>query len=82
MDYRGDQSATGANSGASWTDAYTLLQSALTAATSDEEIWVAAGTYAPMSDYGRGIGVAGNHFEMVNGARIYGGFAGTETLFS
>jgi hypothetical protein len=74
--------ATGANNGTSWTNACTLLQSALNAAASGDQIWVAAGTYAPTSDYGRGIGVAGNHFEMINGVSIYGGFAGTETLLS
>ena len=40
-----DDSATGENTGTSWTDAYIELQSALTATGS--EIHVAAGTYTP-----------------------------------
>ena len=40
-------SASGANTGASWTDAYTSLQSAIAAASSGNQIWVAAGTYTP-----------------------------------
>jgi len=39
--------ATGANNGASWTDAYTNLQSAIGTAISGESIWVAKGTYKP-----------------------------------
>jgi hypothetical protein len=70
--------ATGSNSGTDWTNAYTLLQSGLNAAVSDDEIWVAAGTYVPTSDYGLGLGERGKHFRMKNGVGIYGGFAGNE----
>ena len=73
-----NQNATGANNGTSWTNAFVLLQSALNVAVSGNQIWVAAGTYAPTSDYGLGIGAPGMHFEMVSGVGIYGGFAGTE----
>ncbi len=72
--------ATGENDGTSWTDAFTLLQSALNKRGPGDEIWVAAGTYKPTSDYGLGIGDRGMHFEMINGVGIYGGFAGTETF--
>ncbi|HJR80936.1 MAG TPA: choice-of-anchor Q domain-containing protein [Anaerolineales bacterium] len=72
-----DAGASGANNGTSWTDAYTDLQSALSAATSGDEIWVAAGTYKPTTGADRTIS-----FALKNGVAIYGGFAGTETLLS
>lgn len=69
-----DLDATGANSGTSWTDAYTSLQNALAGSNSGVEIWVAEGTYTP----------GGNEeifatFQLENGVQIYGGFDGTET---
>ena len=72
-----DLDAAGARSGTSWADAYADLQSALAAATSGDEIWVAAGTYRPMSGTDRTIS-----FALVDGVALYGGFAGTETLLS
>jgi len=75
-----DDDATGSNNGTSWDDAFTDLEDALDAASgSGKDIWVAAGTYYPTSDYGLGIGDRGKHFRMTNGVGIYGGFAGTET---
>ncbi|MCI0550329.1 MAG: hypothetical protein L0287_05200, partial [Anaerolineae bacterium] len=66
--------ASGANNGVSWTDAYTDLQSALSAASSGEEIWVAAGTYKPTTTIDRTA-----TFALKDDVRIYGGFAGTES---
>ena len=65
--------ATGANNGSSWANAYTSLQSALAAANSPDEIWVAAATYRPDAS------VRTVSFAMKNGVGIYGGFVGTET---
>jgi hypothetical protein len=72
-----DQDAGGINNGLSWANAYTDLQDALAAASSGDEIWVAAGTYIPTTGTDRSIS-----FVLKNGVGIYGGFAGTETLLT
>lgn len=66
--------ATGANTGISWDDAFRDLQDALADAAFGDSIWVAAGTYRPTSDTDRL-----QSFQLVNGVRLYGGFAGSET---
>jgi len=72
-------SATGANTGTSWKDAFTDLQSALDAAdaNSNTEIWVAAGTYKPSREVG-GTGSRYRSFQLKNNVGVYGGFRGTE----
>ncbi len=65
--------ATGANSGASWADAYTDLQSALGSAAC-EHIRVAAGIYKPTASTDRTAS-----FRIAAGVRAYGGFAGIRT---
>nr|WP_293840334.1 leucine-rich repeat domain-containing protein [uncultured Arsenicibacter sp.] len=72
-------SATGANTGLSWTDAFTDLQSALNYGCKGNltEIWVATGTYKPTSTTARNIS-----FAMLPNVAIYGGFTGTETELS
>ena len=70
-----DAGAAGANDGTSWTDAYTDLQTALTTAADDDEIWVAAGIYRPTGDADRT-----QSFILRNSIALYGGFSGTETL--
>ncbi|MCK5175563.1 MAG: hypothetical protein KAR47_19365, partial [Planctomycetes bacterium] len=64
------QDATG--NGTTWTNAYGNLQNALDTAISNDEIWVAAGTYKPDPN-----GLADPReatFQMINGVGIYGGF--------
>lgn len=60
--------------GSSWATAYTDLQAALAAAISNDEIWVASGTYKPSAS-DRTVS-----FALKNGVGVYGGFDGTETL--
>ena len=78
------ETATGANDGTSWANAYTDLQVAIHLATSGDTIWVAVGTYKPSIDT---LGVFPNDVErrsfwLKNGVVLYGGFLGTETSLS
>ena len=70
--------ATGLNNGTSWADAYTSLQSALTAAAPCTEIWVAAGKYYPTTSPTNRDAA----FSLPAKVPVYGGFNGTETLLS
>ncbi|UCD28696.1 MAG: hypothetical protein JSV03_16730, partial [Planctomycetota bacterium] len=71
-----DASASGANNGTSWADAYVELQPALIDAAMGAEIRVAAGTYRP--DYDSQSGTYTDDraatFQLKNGVSIYGGF--------
>lgn len=71
-----DASATGAETGTSWADAFTDLGNALFYATCPgiTDIWVAAGTYYPTAGTDRTA-----TFQLVDGIWIYGGFVGSET---
>ncbi|MCP4439018.1 MAG: choice-of-anchor D domain-containing protein, partial [Aureispira sp.] len=71
-----DITATGANNGSSWTDAYTSLKTATDAAISGDTILVAAGTYTASSSDRTAA------FDVQSGVMIYGGFAGGETQLS
>lgn len=74
-----NQNATGNNDGTSWADAYVLLESAVTSATPNTDIWIASGTYKPNLP-------GGSRFStfLISQPNIglYGGFAGTETQLS
>ncbi len=69
--------ASGAGDGSSWIDAYTSLQTALTACSTGDRIWVAKGTYQPSEEVG-GSGNRYKAFQMKAGVGIFGGFAGNE----
>ena len=75
-----DLTATGANDGTSWTDAFTDLQSALAVAYPCAEIWVAVGEYYPITCQGGCTEDDRNTaFNLINRVAIYGGFKGEET---
>ncbi len=69
-----DDTATGANNGSTWQDAYTSLQQALAEAASGDEIWVAVGVYYPTSGTDRAAS-----FVLKPDVAIYGSFRGDET---
>jgi PKD repeat protein len=68
--------ATGVADGTSWTDAFTTLTAALSAASGGDEIWVTRDTYYP--------GNSANDKFFFNGTSIalYGGFIGYENSIS
>ncbi len=70
--------AAGNNSGDSWQNAYTSLQTALNNASSGQEIWVAAGIYKPTDTTNDRVAT----FGLKSGVAVYGGFAGIETARS
>ncbi|MCB9284178.1 MAG: right-handed parallel beta-helix repeat-containing protein [Lewinellaceae bacterium] len=70
------QDAAGNEDGASWQDAFTDLQSALAAATLNDQIWVAAGTYLPGD---ASANPDSTWYYIGQTLSLYGGFAGTET---
>jgi hypothetical protein len=67
------QTASGMGDCSSWENACTL-QTALVSSSSGSEIWVAAGTYKPITIPDRNA-----TFQLVNGVAVYGGFAGDES---
>ena len=78
------ESATGDNSGSTWANAYTLLQSALDKAQEIYsthgyvEIWVAEGVYRPTLAQSPSVERT-ETFELTSGMVLLGGFTGDET---
>jgi hypothetical protein len=71
-----DAEAVGANTGLSWTDAFTEVQSALAVAGTGDQVWVAEGIYYP--DYSPEQGMYTRWvtatFDLPDGVILYGGF--------
>ena len=70
-----DANATGNNNGSSWANAYTSLQTALSAGA-NKDIWLKSGTYKPH------LTNRGAYFTVLAGSKLYGGFDGTESELS
>ncbi|MCB0632575.1 MAG: gliding motility-associated C-terminal domain-containing protein [Lewinella sp.] len=75
-----NQTASGVNTGRAWADAFTDLQDALAVAGAGDQIWVARGTYLPVTCNPCASEDMEQAFRLVNHTELYGGFAGTETL--
>ncbi|MTW21928.1 InlB B-repeat-containing protein, partial [Allochromatium palmeri] len=67
-----DAGASSGGDGSSWGSAYNSLVTALTSASSGDQVWVKAGVYRPGS-------AATDSFSIPAGVAVYGGFAGTES---
>ncbi|WLE96713.1 MAG: choice-of-anchor D domain-containing protein [Candidatus Electrothrix communis] len=80
--YVDQDNSSGTENGVSWSTAYTDLQDALSAAASDDEIWVAEGTYYPVSASNPTVAQRYISFDLVENVAVYGGFAGTESTLS
>jgi predicted outer membrane repeat protein len=65
--------AHGANTGKTWANAYTNMQSAMAVARHGDEVWVARGVYTPGQ-------TVSSTFQVNPGVALYGGFAATETV--
>jgi len=74
-----DADARGADDGSSWEDAFESLQDALAAASIGCEIRMAEGVYSPDQGMGAVPGDRGATFELKDGVKIVGGYAGAGT---
>lgn len=69
-----DSSATGANNGLTWSDAFKHLQDGLEFASEGDEIWVSDGIYKPDQGANKKKGDKALAFVLEKGVAIYGGF--------
>ena len=74
-----NHSATGNADGSFWNDAFTNPQDALAMSQAGDEIWIAAGMYAPDIGGEDSPGDRNATFQLVDGVSLYGGFNATET---
>ena len=75
-----DASATGANDGTSWANAFTNLGDAIAwYSLFGDELWVASGRYYPDEGNIYSNDDRNATFALFPGLKLYGGFAGTET---
>ena len=72
--------ATGANNGSDFTNGFVRLLTALDVAVTGDEIWVAKGAYYTAYEYP--ATAVDSSFTLIAGVKLYGGFAGTETLLT
>lgn len=74
--------AAGMGDGSSWANASADVQAMINACSTGDELWVAGGTYIPQTLAGNGTRPSDRAFVLKAGVAVYGGFAGTETIFS
>ncbi|MFM9947178.1 MAG: choice-of-anchor Q domain-containing protein [Saprospiraceae bacterium] len=70
------------NTGLSWAQAFRNLQTAIDAAQTGDQIWVATGTYSPTTTLGSNLSAYWRTFKIQKDVKIYGGFNGTETALA
>ena len=69
-----DSSASGANNGSSWVDAFKYLQDGLAQASEGDEIWAAEGVYKPDQGQNKNAGDRTASFVLKKGVGVHGGF--------
>ena len=69
-----DASATGSNNGSFWEDAFVSLRVALLNSEYGDQVWVAEGTYTPITGINRL-----SSFGIQNGTQVFGGFQAGDT---
>jgi predicted outer membrane repeat protein len=78
-----DASATGANNGSSWSDAFTNLQDAFNFYCSHHRnIYIAEGTYYPDRGTNQTLNDRTASFSLKDGDKLYGGFPSGGSVFS